>query len=378
MSPATPDQPKTGGTGDLLALTAELVAIPSVSHREHDLADKIEADLSKCTWLEVERAGDNVIGRTRLGHAERICIAGHLDTVPAAGNEVPRREGDTLWGLGAADMKGGLAVMLDLATSLAEPAVDVTWCFYACEEVARRHNGLVDLFVHRPDLLQVGAAVLLEPTDTKVEAGCQGTLRAVVQLGGVRAHTARPQTGRNAIHRLVPVLERVTGWEGRTVVLDGCVFAEQVQAVGVEGGVASNVVPDHTALTLNHRFAPDRDGDGAHQFVAELLDGVLDPELGDRIDVVEVADGAPPSLSHPLLASLVALSGAPPRAKLGWTDVATMWQHGIAATNFGPGDPRLAHRADEHVTGASLERARSVLASVLRGAKDEGSGPSSG
>ena len=350
---------------DLLGLTAELVAVPSVSHHEAALAARVEGELRACPWLDVSRVGDSVVGRTDLGRDRRLLVAGHLDTVPPAGNEVPRPEGDVLWGLGAADMKGGLAVMLDLARTLDQPAVDVTWCFYACEEVAREHSGLAALWRDHPDLLRADAAVLGEPTGAVVEAGCQGTMRVVVHVGGVRAHTARPFTGRNAVHRLAPVLDRVAGWSGRAIVLDGCEYVEQLQAVAVEGGVAGNVVPDHASVTLNYRFAPDRDAAEARQFLAALLDGDLDPDLGDRLEVVDEVEGAPPALDHPLLAALVTATGARPRAKVGWTDVASFWEHGIPAANFGPGDPLLAHHPDERVERASLERSRAVLERVL-------------
>ncbi len=350
---------------DLLALAAELVTVGSVSHREAALADLVEERLSACPWLAVARVGDSVVARTTGDRPQRLLVAGHLDTVPPAGNAEPRVEGDVLWGLGAADMKGGLAVMLDLACTLDSPAVDVTWCFYPCEEVAREESGLARLWEERPELLQADAAVLGEPTAALVEAGCQGTMRVVVEVGGVRAHTARPFTGRNAIHRLAPVLERVAGWPGRAVVLDGCEYVEQLQAVAVDGGVAGNVVPDHASVTLNYRYAPDRHGAEARQFLDGLFDGLLDPALGDRVAVVDEADGALPSLDHPLLADLVAGAGQPPRAKVGWTDVASFWAHGVPATNFGPGDPLLAHHPDERVARTSLERARDVLRSVL-------------
>ncbi len=352
---------------DLLALTGELVATPSLSHHEAALADRVEAELRSCAWLDVARVGDSVVGRTAGHRALRLLVAGHLDTVPPAGNEAPRADGDVLWGIGAADMKGGLAVMLDLARTLERPAVDVTWCFYACEEVSHEDNGLEALWRDRPDLLRADAAVLGEPTSAVVEAGCQGTMRVVVHVGGVRAHTARPFTGRNAIHRIAPVLDRVTGWSGRSLVLDGCEFVEQLQAVAVEGGVAGNVVPDHASVTLNYRFAPDRDGAEAREFVEALLDGVLETEAGDRLEVTDEADGAPPALDHPLLAALVNATGTRPRAKVGWTDVASLWAHGIPAANFGPGDPLLAHHPDERVDRESLDRARTVLERVLTG-----------
>lgn len=352
---------------DLLDLTAELVGVPSVSRQEGTLADRVERSLRDCGWLTVDRVGDNVVARTSLGRSQRLILAGHLDTVPPGHDGGPRVEGDTLWGVGAADMKGGLAVMLDLAIAMPEPAVDVTWCFYAREEVDRAESGLEELWGARPDLLAGDAAVLGEPTDALVEAGCQGTLRVVVTLGGIRAHTARPFAGRNAVHRLAPVLDEVVGWEGRTVVLDGCRYAEQLQVVSIGGGVANNVVPDRATLAVNYRYAPDRDGRSAGAFVAALLAGSLDEGLGDGFEVVDCADGAPPALDHPLLARLLAATGEPPRAKVGWTDVASFWAHGVPAANFGPGDPLLAHHPDERVTRASLERARRTLAAVLTG-----------
>ncbi|MHB1583458.1 MAG: succinyl-diaminopimelate desuccinylase [Acidimicrobiales bacterium] len=352
---------------DLLRLTAELVAIPSLSHHEEAVADRVADALSGCAWLRVERIGDNVLARTELGRRRRLLVAGHLDTVPPASGAGPRLDGDVVWGVGAADMKGGLAVMLDLATAVPEPAVDVTWCFYACEEVARAESGLVPLWAERPELLAADVAILGEPTDGVVEAGCQGTLRLAVRLGGVRAHTARPFTGCNAVHRLGPVLDAVAGWPGRRVVLDGCEYVEQLQAVAVDGGVAGNVVPDRATLTLNYRYAPDRRGAEARRAVEEVLDGAVGGRPDDGIEWLDQADGAPPSLDHPLLAALVAATGRPPRAKVGWTDVASFWSHGIPAANFGPGDPLLAHHPDERVDRAALDRARQVLGTLLTG-----------
>ena len=354
-------------TVDLLASTAELVAIPSVSRNAAALADHVEAALRGCDWLSVERVGDNVIARTELGRSERVVIAGHLDTVPAAGNEMPRVVGETLYGLGSADMKGGLAVMLDLATALTDPSIDVTWCFYVCEEVDQTENGLIGLFASRPELMAADAAILCEPTGSLVEAGCQGTIRVRIEVGGKRAHTARPHLGRNAVHRLVPLLTRVAQWEPRSVVLDGCEYTERLQVVFVEGGVATNVVPDRASATVNFRFAPDRDVAGANGYLAELFADLIEPDQGDSYVVLDEGRSAPPALDHPVLARLLKASGRPPRAKLGWTDVATFAEHGVPAANFGPGDPELAHHADEHVDRVSLESARAELATLLGG-----------
>ena len=345
--------------------TAELVGIPSPSHDEGALADLVEERVRSCRWLSVERLGHNVVARTTIGRAQRLVLAGHLDTVPPNQNEEPKVEGDTLWGIGASDMKGGLAVMLELATTTATPSTDLTWCFYACEEVGRADSGLLELWESRPDLLAGDAAILGEPTAALVEAGCQGTMRVKVSLRGVRAHTARPFTGRNAVHRLAPLLQAIAAWESRTVVLDGCAYAEQLQAVAIDGGVAGNVVPDAASVTLNFRYAPDRHLADAEAYLRQLLDGTFNEADGDSWTVIDGADGAPPSLGHPLLAALVSATGAAPKAKVGWTDVASFWEHGVPAANFGPGDPLLAHHPDECVTRVQLERTRAVLASLI-------------
>jgi succinyl-diaminopimelate desuccinylase len=350
---------------DLLAATTELMAVPSVSGDEAAIATLVEDRLATIGWLSVERVGDNVVARTSLSRPQRLVVAGHLDTVPPGDNERPRTDGDTVWGVGASDMKGGLAVMLDLAAAVSEPAVDVTWCFYAREEIDRDSSGLLELWQERPELLEGDAAVLGEPTNGLVEAGCQGTMRVRITLRGVRAHSARPFTGRNAIHRLAPLLHRVADWPGREVTLDGCRYAEQLQVVAVEGGVASNVVPDRAVVTLNHRYAPDRQWPRAEAFLHELLDPTLELGDGDTWELLDAGDGAPPSLGHPLLKALVEKSGAPPKAKVGWTDVASFWAHGVPAANFGPGDPLLAHHPDERVARAQLERTRQALRSVI-------------
>jgi succinyl-diaminopimelate desuccinylase len=350
---------------DLVELTAQLVDIPSVSKDEGALAHRVAEDLGRCPHLDTERIGDAVVARTALGRARRLVLAGHLDTVPGFGADGPRVRDDTVWGLGAVDMKGGLAVLLALAAGATDPACDLTFVFYPCEEIEHRYNGLAALIRTRPELLAGDAAVLSEPTGGVVEAGCQGTLRAAATVVGRRAHTARPFQGVNAIHRLAPILHVVAGYRPRVVELDGCAYVEQVQAVRIDGGVAGNVVPDRAELLVNHRFAPDRDEAGAAAALRDLLGATLDEAVGDTFGVTESAPSAPPALDHPLLRGLVEATDAPPRAKLGWTDVATFWAAGVPAANFGPGDPELCHTPDEHVSRAELERAHAVLSTAL-------------
>ena len=348
---------------DLLARTAALVAIPSESHQEAALNDHLEATLRALRHLEVERVGANLVARTQLGRATRVVLAGHTDTVPANGNAEPRVEGDVLWGLGAADMKGGLAVMAALAEAVPDPAVDVTFVFYAGEEVAAEHNGLAHLARDRPELLAGDLAILGEPTRGELEAGCQGTLRVTVRLHGQRAHTARPWMGRNAIHRLGELLRLVEGFEERRPVIQGCEYREALQAVLVSGGVAANVVPDEVSVTINRRFAPDRTEEEALDEVRSLLAPVL--EDGDAVELVDSAPAAAPGLDHPLLQAVVQQHGLSVTAKLGWTDVARFSALGVPACNLGPGDPTLAHTAEERVDRASLERSYAVLHALL-------------
>ena len=349
---------------ELVELAAELIGIPSTSHHETAIADRCEAMLSGASHLELRRIGDNVLARTSLGRSRRVVVAGHLDTV-SVGEPVARLIDDELWGLGAADMKGSIAVMLQLALELEEPSSDLTWIFYAREEVGREHSGLLEVEEVDASWLDGDVAILGEPTSAAVEAGCQGTLRMAVEMGGVAAHTARPFMGANALHRLAPVLEALAAAQCRTVVLDGVEYAEQLQVVGVEGGTGRNVVPDAARLVLNHRFAPDRSGDEAVAWVRGLVEGLLDPAMGDRIEMVDLAEGAMPHLDDPLLHRLVELTGRPVTGKVGWTDVATFAARGVPATNFGAGDPLLAHLLDERVPVADLDALAEALRELL-------------
>jgi succinyl-diaminopimelate desuccinylase len=350
---------------DLLAFAAQLVDIASVSHEEGPFVDWLESELRAIPWLTVDRVGANLVARTALGRPARVVLAGHTDTVPVNGTAGARVDGDTLWGLGSADMKSGLAVMVELARTVASPALDVTYVFYAGEEVAAVHNGLGHLFRDRPDLVAGDVALLGEPTSATIEAGCQGTLRIEVTLAGARAHTARPWMGRNAIHRLGEVLRLVAGQEQRQPVIDGCTYREALQAVRDEGGVAGNVVPDRATITLNHRFAPDRTVAEALESVRLLLAPVLDDD-DDTFELVDSAEAARPSLDHPVLAALIKRNRLAVDAKLGWTDVARFAAHGVPAANFGPGDPTVAHTAQERVERGQIDACFAALDDLLR------------
>jgi succinyl-diaminopimelate desuccinylase len=357
----------TGSVGDLEAtdlfgLTAALVAVPSESHHEAELADIVGERLrSRAPSLQIETVGASVIARTQLGRDRRVVLGGHLDTVPANGNAVPRVDGDVLHGLGSADMKGGLAVLLRLAEELhAHPdraRLDVTLAFYECEEVADRFNGLRRIFEEQPAMLDGDFAVLLEPTDAWVEAGCQGVIVFEAQFDGERAHTARPWMGRNAIHRATEVLARLAAHESDTVVVDGLEYRESLQVVRVEGGIAGkhNVVPDSCTLVVGRRFAPCYSAADAEAQVRPLLDGA------DSVEVLQSQPGALPNLTNPLVSEFVDGLGLSVRPKLGWTDVARFASRGTPALNFGPGDPEIAHTAGELVTRESIERSYAAL-----------------
>jgi succinyl-diaminopimelate desuccinylase len=334
----------------------------SVSHNEAALATLVEQRLRANPLLAVERIGDNVVARTTGHHATRLMVAGHLDTVPGDAKSAVIVE-DELRGVGACDMKGSLAVMLELAREPLTRSVEVTWVFYAREEVARSESGLLEIAELRPELLEADVAVLAEPTDGAVEAGCQGTLRVGIELRGARAHTARPYTGVNAIHRLASLVSHVARYEPRSVEIDRVNYVEQLQTVRIEGGVVANVVPDVARCDLNHRVAPDRTQNEALAWIIKYLRDFIEPT--DTVEVIDWAPPAAPELSNPRLAQLVSLTNVPPRGKLGWTDVATFAQLGVPAANFGAGNPLFAHRSDELVTRDELDEFANVLRAWL-------------
>ena len=340
-------------TLDTVQLAEDLVNIESVSGNEAVIASAVEDALREFAHLRVERFGHTVVARTDLGRAERVVIAGHLDTVPLNANLPARRDDRYLHGLGACDMKAGCAVALKLAT-LPTPNRDLTFLFYECEEVETERNGLNLLAQSRPDLLEADFAILMEPSDGVVEAGCQGTLRVDVHTRGERAHSARSWTGVNAIHAAADLLARLKAYQPRRPVIDGLEYREGLNAVFISGGGAGNVLPDRCTVSVNYRFAPDRSE-------AEALAHVHEVFAGFDVEVSDSAPAAMPGLTVPAAAAFVQAVGGTVNPKFGWTDVARFSALGVPAVNFGPGDPHLAHKQEEHVP---LEQIRSVEAQL--------------
>jgi succinyl-diaminopimelate desuccinylase len=341
-------------TTDAVELTVQLVDIESVSRNEQAIADAVEAALASYDHLTVTRLGNTVVARTDLGRVERVVIAGHLDTVPVNDNLPARRDGELLHGLGTCDMKGGDAVILRLAATVHEPCRDVTFILYECEEIESELNGLNLLGQNHPELMAADFAILMEPSNAEVEAGCQGTLRVEVRATGERAHSARSWKGVNAIHQATPILERLRDYVPRKPLIDGLEYHEGLNAVFIRGGVAGNVLPDECVVEVNHRFAPDRSEAEAEAFVRDFFEG-YDVKLTDS------APGAMPGLDLPAAKAFVEAVGREVNPKFGWTDVARFTSLGIPAVNFGPGDPMLAHKQEEHVPIEHIERCERQL-----------------
>lgn len=355
-------------TLDLTASSADLTRaicdIPSVSDDETTLADAIFAAVAALPHLGVERLGDTIVARTRLGRAQRVAIAGHIDTVPINAN-LPTRDIEemgeaVIWGRGTVDMKAGVAVQLKLAAELTDPAVDLTWIWYDHEEVEASRNGLGRIERERPDLLAADFAVLGEPTAGEVEGGCNGTLRAVVRTHGQRAHSARWWMGENAIHAAATLLNRLREYRPATIEVDGLQYREGMSAVRIGGGVAGNVIPDLCEIEVNYRFAPSRSVDQAIAEVRGLFRGF-------EVEITDSSPGARPGLDAPLAQEFVRAVGGVAKPKYGWTDVARFSALGVPAVNYGPGDPMLAHHDEERVPVSQIERVEAGLRAWLQG-----------
>ena len=342
------------------ALTASIVDIPSPSGGETRLADEVESTLRRQAHLTVERDGDAVMARTDVGAGQRVVIAGHLDTVPVADNLPSRREGDRLYGCGTSDMKSGLAVMLRLAVTVAEPRHDVTWLFYDNEETDAAHNGLGRVLRNAPQWL-TGRPRRADGADRQPGRG---------RLPG---HAARPRRGYRQARALGAIVagqqcdSRRRGGADPVVGIPGASGHDRrlriprgLNAVRIEGGVSGNVVPDRCTIAVNHRFAPDRTEAEALAHVQELL-APFECVLTDS------APAAPPRLNEPAAADFLAAIGGAPQAKLGWTDVARFASLGIPAVNFGPGDPNLAHTREEYVELPRIGECERMLRTYLTG-----------
>ncbi len=348
----------------LAELTIDVCNIESVSGDEKTLADLVENSL-KLDHLEVIRDGNAVIAKTNLGRKKRIILAGHLDTVPVAENLPAQlmhfeRE-QVVWGRGSVDMKGGVAVFLKLAAELREPKYDLTWIFYDQEEVESEKNGLGRIAKNQPELLEGDFAILGEPSSAQLEGGCNGSLRIEISTKGKKAHSARPWMGSNAIHSMSEVLNRLTAYEPTEVNVEGLDYRESLNAVGISGGVANNVIPDWATVTVNYRFAPDKTLPQAIEYLEQYFDGF-------SFIVTDQAAAARPGLDLPEVQEFIELLGVEPRAKYGWTDVARFSELGIPAVNFGPGNPSKAHADDESVPVGHLQDCYEALNQWLSGA----------
>ncbi|WP_417554251.1 succinyl-diaminopimelate desuccinylase [Microbacterium sp.] len=352
-------------TASAADITRAICDIPSVSGTEGALADEIEQSMRAYPHLEVSRHGNTVVARTSLGLPQRVVIAGHIDTVPINDN-VPTRTVQIdgawhLWGRGTVDMKAGVAVQLKLAAELTAPEADITWMWYDNEEVDEARNGLFLLAKDRPDLFAADFAILGEPSDGRVEGGCNGTMRAVVRTRGVRAHSARSWVGENAIHGAAPILTRLAEYRAREITVEGLGYREGLNAVSIRGGVAGNVIPDLCEVEVNYRFAPSKSVADAEAHVRAAFEGF-------EVEITDAAAGARPGLDAPIAQRFLAAVGGQAHAKYGWTDVARFSAMGVPAVNYGPGDPHLAHHDEERVPLAQIEAVERGLRAWLTGA----------
>jgi succinyl-diaminopimelate desuccinylase len=349
-------------SGDVAELTRELVDIESVSGNEGQIADALDQALATYPHLSITRDGNALVAKTNLGLAKQVIIAGHIDTVPVADNLPSKlmsfeRE-QVIWGRGTVDMKAGVAVMAKLAAEITAPVMDVVWVFYDQEEIEASKNGLGRLVRNHPELIQGNFAILCEPTAATIEGGCNGTMRVEMTFSGIKAHSARPWMGSNAIHKLGGVLNILNAYLPEELEVDGLVFRESLNAVSVSGGIASNVIPDQASLTLNYRFAPSRSVSEATEYLRKMFRDF-------EFTVVDSAAGARPGMNSPEAKAFVEAVSAAVNPKYGWTDVARFSEMGIPAVNYGPGDPNKAHADDENVPASQIYACEAGLRKFL-------------
>jgi succinyl-diaminopimelate desuccinylase len=351
------------GIGERLAeRTLSLVGVPSVSGDEAAILEALEMPGA----FPVLDATDTVrfFGPpVRRRDAPLVALAGHVDTVPAAGTSGPSRDGDDIAGRGAADMKGGLAVMEALAAEFASGTasdVDVCFLFFGREELPITQSALLPLFDRCAASREIDLAIVMEPTANEIEVGCLGNLNARVVIEGRAAHSARPWLGRNAIHRAVRTFAGIAAAEPVDVTVDGLTYREVVSVTAIGGGIAGNVVPDLVEAHVNYRYAP---GVRPAEAEARLREMLPDGEI-------EILGNAPPGrvvVGNPLVERLRAAGPLRLRPKQAWTPVAEFATAGVDAVNLGPGDPGYAHRDDERVAVSALVRSYEVLTAFLSG-----------
>ena len=346
----------TEALADRLATrTLELVDIPSVSRSEQAIADYVAEVMP---WPPAWREGETLLYvPPRRDARPLVLLAGHLDTVPPQGNLPGRRENGRVWGLGASDMKGGLAVMVELACwwkDVEEADVDLAFLFFPREELPADENPLPELFERRRELREAQLAILLEPTDATIQAGCLGHLQAKVTVRGRSAHSARPWLGDNAIERALEHLVPLARVEPRRVELEGLTFTEVLSLTEVRGGIAPNVVPDRVEATISYRYAPDRTPEEAEDEVRRLA--------GDlELEVVGNSPAGRVALGSPLVRRLVRAGDFAVEPKQAWTNVADFTSRGVDAVNLGPGLTATVHAPDEHVEVGGLVRVYEAL-----------------
>lgn len=341
---------------DVLEITKALVDFPSVSLQEAEICDALQEWLTQIRNDAVfTRLSNSLIVQVNQSENNSelpVILAGHLDTVPPTlfedqNNDKARLVDGKLFGLGTADMKSGVAVMIALLSDISIPA---TFIFYEAEEIAEKYSGLRLIVEQAPELVQAKWAILLEPTDGQLEMGCQGALTAHARFFGKKAHSARPWMGENAIHKCSKTLEKVVA-ESKSLVkveVEGLTYSPTLQATLIQGGVAANVIPDFIDLTVNHRFSPDVTEDQAKAYVSEIC------QEADEIEVSSISGGAVPAMEHPLV-SFATSKGRTLVPKVGWTDVARFYKLGVSAVNCGPGDATLCHTPGEYVELSKLQ-----------------------
>ncbi|HVR33556.1 MAG TPA: succinyl-diaminopimelate desuccinylase [Acidimicrobiia bacterium] len=341
----------------LVETAAWLVDIPSVTGDETAI---VEAVAGRLEGMDEHRIGRSlVVGRPTGG--PMILLVGHLDTVPYQGQGPATIVDGKLHGLGAADMKGGLAVIIHLLEDrdvVAGP-YSVVGIFYDGEEGPADGNGLGPLLDGTGWLTDAEFAVVLEPSDGQIQVGCNGSINAAVTFSGRSSHSARPWWGENAVTKAGEWLAEMHLREPEPHFIDGLEYREVMSVTMAAGGIARNVIPDRFELNLNYRFSPDRSVDDAIAVVHQAATGA------DSVDIVDVAPAGPVSVSHPFVGRLAAAAGAELAAKQGWTDVARLGEYGIPAVNFGPGQASEAHQRDEYVAMSQIEETFTALRRAL-------------